>query len=185
MMVEKPKQMNSNYKSYVNKHSTTPKNTFQNYKSTNTKEVNLECKLCGSHSHNMSHCHEFKTYDSKVARLNHLSMSIRCAGSGHEEHQCCGKQGKLKYPCKLYGTREHFTALCPQDGQVTNVKTKVSLCLAQINIDSCQMLPTRTLTLKCGSRTRKARCLIDSGSQRSYLSESFAKLIRPDISNIY
>lgn len=47
------------------------------------------------------------------------------------------------------------------------------------------MLPTTTLTSKCGSRTRKVRCLISSGSQRSYLSESFAKLIRPDISNIY
>ncbi len=181
-VMEKPKQ---NYKPYDNRHTVTPKNTFQNYKNTNSKEVSLECKLCGSHSHNMSHCQKFKTYDSRVARLKDLTLCIRCAGPGHEENQCYGSQGKLRYPCKLCGKREHFTALCPHDGQVANVKTNVSLCLAQRNIDSCQMLPTRTLTLKCGSRIRKARCLIDSGSQRSYLSESFAKQIRPDIQNIH
>ena len=73
-MVDRPRHVNTN-----SKHSSTPKNTFQNYKNTNTntKEITLECKLCGSHSHNMSHCYEFKTYDSKVARLNQLSMCTR------------------------------------------------------------------------------------------------------------
>ena len=135
MTVEKPKPSS---KSHNYKHSTTPKNTFQNYKNTNPKEGNIECKLCGAQGHNMSHCHEYITYENKVARLNQLSLCTRCAGSGHDETQCYGKQGKLKFPCKICGTKEHFTVLCPLAGQTTSGKTNLGLCLAQAhrNIDS-------------------------------------------------
>ena len=91
----------------------------------------------------------------------------------------------MKYPCKLCGKREHFSTLCPSNIKETSLKTNVSLCLAQRNIDSCQMLPTMTITLKCGSRWRKVRCLIDSGSQRSYLSESCAKHLRHDTDRLH
>ena len=159
------------------------KGTFQNFKSTMDKKV--ECKLCGSNSHPMSHCEEFNSYRSKVDRLRELTLCIRCAGHGHNENNCFGKQGKLRYPCKICGTREHFTVLCPSADKEPRIKTNSSLCLAQRSFDSCQMLPTMTLTLKCGSKRRKVRCLVDTGSQRSYLSESIAKHLCHDIKQAF
>ena len=173
----KPNVSKTNYQeSKVNK------GTFQNFKATNKKSA---CKLCTSDSHTLGQCDEFTTYDSKVARLKEMALCIRCAGSGHDEGKCYGKQGKLRFPCKICNTREHFTALCPLSSKETGMKTNVSLCLAQRSFDSCQILPTMTLTLKSGTKLRKVRCLIDTGSQRSYISETVAKDLCQDINKLY
>lgn len=63
--------------------------------------------------------------------------------------------------------------------------TNISLCLAQRSFDSCQLLPTMTLTLKNGRKSRKVRCLVDTGSQRSYISETAAKDLCPDVNKLF
>ena len=161
---------------------TPSKGTFQNF---HASTKNSSCKLCGSDSHTLGQCTEFTTYDSKVARLKELTLCIRCAGSGHNEERCFGAKGKLRFPCKLCNTKDHFTALCPLSKKESGVKTNVSLCLAQRSFDSCQILPTMTLTLKSGPKVRKVRCLIDTGSQRSYISETVAKDLCHNIKDLY
>ena len=159
------------------------KGVFTNFKTNQRKS----CKLCGSGDHTLGQCDEFVSYQSKVNRLQELTLCTRCAGSGHDENQCFGKQGKLRFPCKICNTREHFTALCPVNsgkGETSN-KTNVNMCLAQRSLDSGQILPTMTLTLKSGTRCRKVRCLIDTGSQRSYISEYAAKDLCQDINRLY
>ena len=40
----------------------------------------------------MRKCNNFNNYEDKISRLKELSLYIRCAGSGHDENSCYGKQ---------------------------------------------------------------------------------------------
>ena len=122
----------------------------------------------------------------KIARLKDLSLCIRCAGSGHNENNCYGKQNKLRFECQLCKWKEHITPLCPSlNESQSTIKTNVSLCLAQRSFDSSHILPTMTLQLKNGNKTKKVRCLIDTGSQRSYISETVAKDLCEDLDKLH
>ena len=71
---------------------------MQNFKSVNTK-ANVTCKLCSADHHSLGKCTNFVNYKDKINRLKKLSMCTRCAGSGHEENACFGKQNKLRFEC--------------------------------------------------------------------------------------
>lgn len=73
------------------------KSTLQNFKSTATK---LICKICGAVGHSLGQCTNFDTYETKLALLKELSMCQSCAGSGHNEDSCFGKQAKLRFQCR-------------------------------------------------------------------------------------
>ena len=161
------------------------KSTMQNFKSLSTK-VNVTCKLCSADGHSLGKCTNFISYEDKIDRLRELSMCTRCAGSGHEETACYGKQNKLRFECLVCKKKEHITPLCPfQSKPQSNIKTNVNLCFAQRSFDSSQILPTMTLSLKNGSKCRKVRCLIDTCSQRSYISETAAKDLCQNINNLF
>ncbi|XP_050687354.1 uncharacterized protein LOC126980939 [Eriocheir sinensis] len=149
--------------------------------------TDIFCQYFGSKGHSLGKCSKFPKYEDKVERLRDLSLCTRCAGSGHVESACYGKQNKLKFACQLCKKREHLTSLCPlQDNKSDpRLKTSVSLCLAQRSLDSSKMLPTMTLNLRNGKKGRKVRCLIDTGSQRSYISETAAKDLCQDVSGLH
>ena len=159
---------------------------MQNFKSVNTKVNQLTCKLCSAEGHSMGKCNNFNNYEDKISRLKELSLCIRCAGAGHDENSCYGKQSKLRFECKVCKRREHITPLCPtQTKSKSSQSTNVNLCFAQRSFDSSHILPTMTLDLKNGNKSRKVRCLIDTGSQRSYISEKAAKDLCQDVSGLY
>ena len=140
--------------------------TVKNFESVVTWPKN-SCKLCNSSEHTIGKCDNFVGYEAKIARLIELSLCIRCAGSGHSESECYGKKGKLRFQCVFCKKREHISPLCPKQKAPTS--TKVNLCYALKNIEVGNILPTMTLALKNGKKYRKTRCLVDCGSQRSYL----------------
>ena len=158
---------------------------MQNFKSVNTKVNQLTYKLCSA-GHSMGKCKNFNNYEDKISRLKELSLCIRCSGSGHDENSCYGKQSKLRFECKVCKKREHITPLCPtQTKSKSSQSTNVNLCFAQRSFDSSHILPTMTLDLKNGNKSRMVRCLIDTGSQRSYVSEKAAKDLCQDVSGLY
>ena len=161
------------------------KSTMQNFKSVNTK-ANVTCKLCSADGHSLGKCTNFISYDDRIDRLRELSMCTRCAGSGHDETACYGRQNKLRFECLVCKKKEHITPLCPfQSKPTSNIKTNVNLCFAQRSFDSSQILPTMTLNLKNGNKCRKVRCLIDTCSQRSYISETAARDLCQNINNLF
>ena len=167
------------------------KSTMENFKTVNTvktvdtKVNKLICKLCGAEGHTLGKCHSYVNHTDKIIRLRDLGLCSRCAGSGHSENECYGKQNKLRFECLVCKKKEHITPLCPLKYPQSNPKTNVSLCYAQKSIDSSQILPTMTLLIKNGKKMKKVRCLIDSGSQRSYISETVAKDLCSDINMIH
>ena len=73
--------------------------TIQNFKSVNTNMKKFTCKVCSASDHSLGKCVNFSKYGDKIARLKDLSLCIRCAGSGHNENNCYGKQNKLRFEC--------------------------------------------------------------------------------------
>ena len=183
----------TNSKPKSNSKSNENVSTIQNFNTESTKtEItksekpwqNKTCKLCSSVGHSLGQCKNFPTYEAKTARLLDLSLCTRCAGSGHSESECYGAKGMLRHACMSCQSKNHITPLCPvKDAKPKNVKGKTSthLCFAQRNIDGSNILPTITLILKNGKKTRRVRCLVDTGSQRSYIS----KLAAEDLCSSY
>lgn len=116
-------------------------------------------------------------------------MCTKCAGYGHNEDNYFGKQGKLRDECRVCHVRKHITPLCPseieRDKAKLRLKTSISLCLAQRRFDSCQFLPTMTLTLKNEKKSKKAMCLIDTETQKSYIAETAAQNLCPDVNELF
>ena len=161
------------------------KGTMQNFGAVNTKLVKLRCKLCSSEGHTIGKCTNFLKYNDKLARLKELSLCSRCAGSGHNEDNCYGKQNKLRFECRNCKKKEHITPLCPLGESQSISKTSTNLCFAQTCFDGSYLLPSITLYLRNGSYRRKVRCLIDCCSQRSYISELAAKDLCEDVNKLY
>ena len=160
------------------------KSTMQNFGTIN-KEQKLKCKVCLAEGHSIGKCTSFSSHNDKVARLRELSLCSRCAGSGHNENQCYGKQNKLRFECKICHKKEHITPLCPSLESLPVPKVTTNLCFAQRSLDGCNMLPSMTLNCRNGSFSRKVRCLIDSGSQRSYISEVAAKDLCSNVNDLF
>ena len=88
---------------------------MQNFKSVNTKVNQLTCKLCSAEEHSMGKCNNFNNYEDKISRLKELSLCIRCAGSGHDENSCYGKQSKLRFECSVQEERTYNTFVSYSD----------------------------------------------------------------------
>ena len=161
------------------------KSTMQNFGAVNTKFEKLRCKLCSAEGHSIGKCPSFVHYTDRLARLKELSLCTRCAGTGHNEEKCYGKQNKLRFECRNCKKKEHITPLCPFSDNLPVSKTNTNLCFAQRSVDGSYILPTMTLYFRNGSYRRKVRCMIDSGSQRSYISEEAAKDLCEDVNKLF
>ena len=66
-----------------------------------TKDTKMLCKLYAWEGHTIGKCETYANYETKLAKILELSLCTRCAGSGHNELECYGKKGKLRFPCLL------------------------------------------------------------------------------------
>ena len=147
-----------------------------------SKNPSRLCKLCSATDHSMGGCNFFSTYEDRIRKLRSLSLCVYCAGA-HDSEICYGKAGKLKQACKFCQNRTHISPLCPK-----NSSKKVSnnhLCLGHRTSDPFYLLPTTTLELTYNKSKLKVRCLIDTGSQRSYISARAASKLCYDIDRFY
>ena len=160
----KPKGSNANQKKHVNN---VLANKDQKY-----------CKFCCGFGHNMLYCSKYGKLADRQKRCTSLGLCCRCSSSKHDAEQCPGKENKLSFACYTCKKNSHISALCPSisDGSTSN-----NLC---VNVQHVQndyqpyLLPVLSLKFHGSSSSRTVRCLIDTGSQRSYLSTQIAKELR-------
>ena len=159
--VQIPNKPNFSYKATTNN---------SNIKSNYSKP----CKFCNVSGHTMRSCKKYCTYASRVARCKELNLCHLCSSSRHVAEAC---PGQLDYKCNDCGSNRHISALCSKS------QTKVNMCLnsCQASSSNDYLLPTLTITVYYGIRKTKVRCLLDTGSQRSYVSVKALKRINyPD-----
>ena len=113
--------------------------------------------------------------------LHPLKMCKRCTSLKHNASSCPGKDDKLPFDCVQCKSHSHITALCPN---LSSESVSSNFC---VNVhqspshDESHLLPVLTLTFYgIGKRSRRVQCLLDSGSQRSYLSKDILEHLKGD-----
>ena len=131
-----------------------------------------KCKLCSLNNHRMISCFKYSTHDARVKRCRELKLCEHCTSSKHDSGSC---SRNLDFDCLVCKEKSHVSALCKKfDNSAYDKKKKlgVHLCLNSTsdNSLSTHLLPTMNVRVGRGTKTALVRCLIDTGSQRSYIS---------------
>ena len=103
--------------------------------------------------------------------------------------QCSGNRGDLHFPCRDCSSGGHVTAMCPGGKSLVgsaaynstvanNKKTIVDVCFSSGLTQSPQLLPIIRIRLRGHNGDNcYFNFLFDTGSQRSYLSNSALELL--------
>ena len=123
------------------------------------------CKFCFSQGHSMINCTAYPTYQSRKDRCSEIKICFRCSSSKHAGASC---NNIMQYECKFCKAKTHISALC-SSANVTQTQSNICLNSAS-DSRSGYILPTITLPVSKGDKVVHARFLIDTGSQRTYVS---------------
>ena len=120
------------------------------------------CKFCACNNHTMLHCKRYVTVNDRKARCRELGLCPLCSSSKHRESGC---NTKLDFQCKFCNSSNHISALCNK-----SVPVSTNVCInTSSRSKSHNVLPTMTIKISKGGKSTEISCLIDTGSQRTYV----------------
>ena len=94
-----------------------------------------------------------------------MKLCILCLSNKHSADDCKGKNNEMYYPCNVCQNRTHASVMCP-----TYKCPESSSVTASCSSANSVLLPVVNVTFSRGSNKVVLPCLIDTGSQVSYLS---------------
>lgn len=138
-----------------------------------------KCAFCASKSHETPKCDAALSIEEKKKRLRREGRCYRCAKRGHTSQQC--RNWSLR--CAKCG-RRHITPLCDPpappaiDKRDTEQQSAVSL---HSGVRNAVLLQTARVWVDGRDRKRLARCLLDGGSQRSFVTEGLSRELKLEV----
>ena len=141
------------------------------------KSSTFVCKLCSLQGHRMWKCPKYPTYSDRIKRCQEINLCSFCSSSKHSKNDCLGKEGKLSFECFKCKSKCHITALCKKEVDNENTNSTSNNLLINYNNEYVKnyLLPTITIKVGRGDKSVFVRCLVDTGSQRSYISDKVIK----------
>lgn len=139
--------------------------TLENFY-TNASKANYSCNFCRTNNHKGHTCKSYPTYADRLKRCKELGLCTKCSSSLHEEKNCCcnKKEFGTCWSCNKEG---HHRNLCPHS---VGPQTMSNACWLT---NSSSILPVIKISVDVGCNKSVAfNCLLDTGSERSYLSRS-------------
>ena len=151
----------------VSKPNSSSKSNIIN-KSSVSNDVNKpikNCKFCCATGHVMLHCRKYATNLDRKNRCKELNLCELCSSQRHKSDSC----SKLDFQRLFCSSNKHISALCSK----YMPKVTTNFCL-NTTADSGRtfILPSIKIQLGNGKNSVMVKCLLDTGSQRSYLSSS-------------
>ena len=148
-------------------------------KNASKTDIPKNCKFCTCSGHTMLNCKKYPSYQTRKARCIELKICAKCTGQKHSESDC---PKTLDFQCKFCNAYDHISALC---STYAPNKLMTNFCVnASHNSGKTFLLPTLSVDIGCGNNKTRVKCLIDTGSQRSYVSNSVIdRLNLPENSN--
>lgn len=185
-------QNNKNFSKPVYVHSTKPglgtalaanvSKKFQN------KSISIKCRYC-SRNHWSDECPQFQTIDERKGCLQ--KSCYKCLKEGHSSKEC-----KSRKKC-VYCSEEnvHHRSLCPRKFKKSVTKESVHVSEEGYESEGEHHQNDENVLLSYGEKVimqtasaklynektlieQDARILLDSGSQRTYITEEFAKKLK-------
>jgi len=123
----------------------------------------------------MDKCNIYNTLELRIKRAVQLNLCVLCSASGNASEKCFGKSNKLKYECFHCKSKGHISAFCPE--KFKSVEDIVSNVCINFHQRSCNsiILPTITIEIFSGSKLKRVRAILDTASQKSYISSNVVK----------
>ena len=129
------------------------------------------CKFCSSTGHSMLHCQKYSTFLQRKRRCDELNMCSKCSSQRHITSKC---NSKLDYACTSCSSHDHISALCNRFAKVNS-----NFCVnSASDAGRTFILPTINVKLRHGKAVTSVRCLVDTGSQRSYISSEVLQRLK-------
>jgi len=140
------------------------------------RDVPKFCKFCSTQGHNMISCQRYGSYDSRKRRCQELKLCSKCSNHRHIAVDCTKP---LNFPCLSCQSFNHISALCDK----ATPKVSSNFCVNSSDSGKTFLLPLIKLEIGAGKNKTKVRCLLDTGSQRSYLSSSVMRRLNLKLDN--
>lgn len=132
----------------------------------------LTCSVCGG-EHLIYYCEQFlnMTPANRLDLIIKKRSCINCLRSGHFAHQCKSS------PCKICKRKHNSLVHVHKDKEdVKQTKTlSVSTCVANEVLLSTAVI---TVSANNSNKSCEARCLLDSGSQASFISKRICNILK-------
>lgn len=127
-------------------------------------QLSKHCKFCICSGHNMLHCKKYNDYKARIERCKKLKMCFKCSSQNHMSSKC---NNQLDFACLFCHSKSHISALCP----AYKSKVTTNYCINQ-STDSgyTYLLPIVNVAIGNGKNVTNVKCLLDTGSQRSYMA---------------
>ena len=130
------------------------------------------CKFCCATGHTMLHCRKYATHEARIKRCNDLKMCKNCSSQRHFSGKC---NSRLDFACSFCQTLTHISALCPKYCN----KLNTNFCLNSAgDAGKTFVLPSIRLKVGHGKQASFVNFLLDTGSQRSYVSQSVMERLK-------
>ena len=175
---------NKNFKPY--KSNSEPKPALENFAtSIGRGNQSYHCKFCDNDGHSSYYCAVYKTREQRVERCKALKLCFRCTSNKHHSSSCPGQTGGLYKPCRICNSKGHIGAMCSKDVSTGGASGKgvpskdvkqdsgiTDVCFSTGVGQSPYLMPIVSLKLRGhNGQTCKFNFLLDTASQRSYLSQ--------------
>ena len=158
---------------------------FQTNSEKEEKSSVRNCVYCSKDGHSPSKCHRVTNVQSRVEILKSKRRCFLCLDSGHQKNEC-----NSKYICRNCNGKHHISICygkkdvqtnqcsCSKEKGAPAVTTEVVTSTARESDNKSILLQTATAEI-CGSgEVNLTRILFDSGSQRSYITESLCESLK-------
>lgn len=136
-----------------------------------------ECVFCGQNDHKSSECAEF-TVEIRREKLKRAGRCFVCLAPRHLARNCRAQGIK----CENCGQR-HYKSVCTNHSKLTknqsdtyqpNMDTVVSAFPSNFEGNTV-LLQTATVWIDAPQQSQLAKCLLDGGSQRSFIREDISR----------
>lgn len=136
------------------------------------KQYNKPCMICGG-SHLIYYCKKFLSMSpaDRYQHITKLKACVNCLRSGHFANQCRSGHCNIckgKHNSLLHSDRPKDPVQSVEEGQTVSKSISLSTCIANQVLLSTAIV---TITNNDTKQSVKARCLLDSGSQSSFISQ--------------
>ncbi|MCG8033321.1 MAG: DUF1759 domain-containing protein, partial [Candidatus Thiodiazotropha taylori] len=157
-----------------------------NTKNTSVTRFYDQCRYCNNR-HLSDECEKYQTIEERKKQLK--DSCYRCLKVGHLSKEC--KKAKT---CVYCGERNsHHRSLCPQkfkmkissahfSGEISDVIEQGACANENVLISNGEVVLMQTATCKienpANSKSETVRLILDSGSQRTYITEKLAEQLQ-------
>ncbi|KAF8769850.1 Protein P like protein [Argiope bruennichi] len=159
----------STAKLYVNSKNTTP-----------VKKRSPFCAFCDTNGHWPQDCNVVTDINSRKQKLKNSNRCFLCTNRGHNVNNCPRKDKARCYKCK----KRHHVSICKTVSENPNLTTIPVTSINNVDIITpkfTHLQTARVYVIGPTGKTKVTRCLLDGGSQSSFIHPNLIDFLQLEI----